>query len=162
MLTILGVILYLRIGWVVGNAGLLPTLAIVALANCITLITALSVSAVATNMRVGVGGAYYIISRSLGLEIGGAIGIPLFLSQALSVTLYAFGFAEALRIVWPGIPIQAAAGVTVVAVTLLSIRGASLALKLQLPIMLLVGLSLLSLFCRQCIRRPSARHERSL
>ena len=56
MLTILGVIMYLRTGWVVGNAGLLPTLAIVVLANGITLITALSVSAVATNMRVGSGG----------------------------------------------------------------------------------------------------------
>ena len=71
MLTILGVILYLRIGWVVGNAGIVPTLVIVGLANSITLISAFSLSAVATNMRVGVGGAYYIISRSLGIEIGG-------------------------------------------------------------------------------------------
>ncbi|MBN1551827.1 hypothetical protein JW979_10175 [bacterium] len=57
ILTILGVIMYLRFGWVIGNEGLFNTLLIVALANSITLITALSVSAVATNMRLGVGGA---------------------------------------------------------------------------------------------------------
>ena len=56
MLTILGVIMYLRFGWVVGNAGLANTILIVVLANAITLATAFSVSAVATNMRVEVGG----------------------------------------------------------------------------------------------------------
>nr|WP_291317837.1 hypothetical protein [Desulfuromonas sp.] len=71
ILTILGVIMYLRFGWVVGQVGLGRTLLIVALANAISLVTALALSAVATNTRVGVGGAYYIISRSLGLEIGG-------------------------------------------------------------------------------------------
>ena len=96
ILTILGVILFLRAGWVVGNVGLLPALLIVVIAHAITIATALSVSAVATNMHVGAGGAYYIISRSLGLEFGGAIGVPLFLAQALSVTLYSFGLAESL------------------------------------------------------------------
>jgi hypothetical protein len=78
VLTILGLIMYLRFGWVLGNVGLPLTLFIVLLATSITFITALSASAVATNMRVGVGGEYYMISRSLGLELGGAIGIPLF------------------------------------------------------------------------------------
>ena len=94
ILTILGVIMYLRFGWVVGQVGLLKTLLIVLLANGITLLTAFSLSAIATNSHVGVGGAYYMISRSLGLEIGGAIGLPLFLSQVFSVSLYAFGLAH--------------------------------------------------------------------
>ena len=122
ILTILGVIMYLRFGWVVGNAGLLGALAIVIIANAITLITALSVSAVASNMRVGVGGAYYIISRSLGLEIGAAIGLPLYLSQAFSVTLYSFGLAESLRIVWPGVPLQPITLAIIFAVTLEGVR----------------------------------------
>ena len=67
VLTILGVIMYLRMGWVVGHAGLSGTLGIVILANLITLLTSLSLSALATNMKVGVGGAYYLISRSFGL-----------------------------------------------------------------------------------------------
>jgi len=146
ILTILGVILFLRTGWMVGNAGLLPALAVVLGANAITLITALSVSSIATNMFVEAGGAYYIISRSLGLQIGGAIGIPLFLAQTFSITLYSFGFAESLRFIWPGAPIQLLAGITVLFVSLLSSRSAGLALRLQIPIMVLIGLSIVSLF----------------
>jgi amino acid transporter len=145
VLTILGVILYLRFGWVVGHAGLPGTLAIVVLANAITLATSLSLSAVATNSRVGVGGAYYLISRSLGFELGAAIGLPLFLSQAFSVTLYAFGLAEALRFVWPQLPLQPAALVIVGAVALLALRGAGFALRTQLPVLGLIALSLLAL-----------------
>ncbi|NNC42819.1 MAG: Na-K-Cl cotransporter, partial [Acidimicrobiia bacterium] len=142
VLTILGVILYLRTGWVVGNVGLPRALLIVTIANAIPLLTSLSVSAVSTNMRVRAGGAYYIISRSLGLEIGAAIGIPLFLAQALSVTLYAFGLAESLRYVWPDVEIVPVAAGTVVVVALLAGRGASLALRLQLPIVAAIGASL--------------------
>jgi len=145
ILTILGVILYLRFGWVVGQVGVLKTLLIVILANSITLVTTLCLSAVATNSRVGVGGAYFIISRSLGLEIGGAIGLPLFLSQALSVTLYAFGLAESLRLVWPHVPIMESAFVIIFLVAALAFRGASAALRSQVPVMALIGLSLLAL-----------------
>lgn len=99
VLTILGIILFLRMGWVVGQAGLWGALLIITLANGISLLTGLSLSAIATNMRVGAGGNYYLISRSLGLEIGGAIGIPLFLSQAISVAFYIIGFTEALTAV---------------------------------------------------------------
>ena len=101
VLTILGLIMYLRFGWVVGNVGLPMTLFIVLLATSITAITALSASAVATNMRVGVGGEYFMISRSLGLELGGAIGIPLFLCRTLSITFYSFGLAESILAFWP-------------------------------------------------------------
>jgi amino acid transporter len=145
ILTILGVIMYLRFGWVVGQVGLFKTLLIVLLANLITLLTSLSLAAIATNSHVGVGGAYYMISRSLGLEIGGAIGFPLFFSQALSVTLYAFGLAESLKFVWPEVPVSVAAFAIIALVALLSFRGATFALRTQLPVMALIGLSLLAL-----------------
>ncbi len=146
LLTILGVIMYLRLGWVVGNAGLYGALLIIAVSNAITLITTLSMSALATNMRVGVGGAYYLISRSFGLEVGGAIGIPLYLSQVLSVTLYAYGLAESLRILWAGLPVAPVAAVIVVAVGAVAARSTELTLKLQLPIMALIFLSIFSLW----------------
>ena len=146
ILTILGVILYLRAGWVVGNVGLAGALGIVVIANLITLATALSVSSVATNMEVGPGGAYYIISRSLGVEIGAAIGLPLFLAQAFSITLYAYGLAESLQYVWPDLPQMPVAAATVLLVALLAARGAGVALSLQLPIMAAIGLSLVVLF----------------
>jgi len=97
VLTILGVMMYLRFGWVVGNMGLAFALIAVLMASSITFITGLSAAAIATNMRVGVGGEYYMISRSLGLEMGGAIGIPLFLCRTLSLTLYAYGLAESVE-----------------------------------------------------------------
>jgi amino acid transporter len=145
ILTILGVILYLRTGWVVGNVGLGGAIAIVIIAHLITLATALSISAVATNMRVGAGGAYYLISRSLGVEVGAAIGIPLFLAQAFSVTLYAFGLAESLQLLWPELPQRPVAAITVLVVALLATRGAGLALRLQVPIMIAIAVSLVVL-----------------
>ncbi len=145
ILTILGVIMYLRTGWLVGHLGLLQAIGIVVLSTSITLITTVSFSSIATNIRVGGGGAYFIVSRSLGQEIGGAVGIPLFLSQALSVTLYAYGFAEALQLVWPGVSLQVAAFVIVVIVGAISIAGARFALKTQVPILIMVAGSIVAL-----------------
>jgi amino acid transporter len=152
VLTILGLIMYLRFGWVVGNAGLPLTLFIVLLATSITAITALSASAVATNMRVGVGGEYFMISRSLGLELGGAIGIPLFLCRTLSITFYSFGLAESILAFWPApwgpVPAIATQLLTagfIVVIVAISGRSAEVALKLQIPIMIAVGLSVLAL-----------------
>lgn len=144
-LTILGAIMYLRSGWLVGHLGLKQMLFAVFLANSITVITTFSFSSVATNIRVGTGGAYYIISRSLGLEMGGAIGLPLFLSQTFSVTLYAYGLAEALRIVWPDVSVQWSAFIIVIAVGGLAFLGANVALKTQIPVMVFVAASLIAL-----------------
>jgi len=149
VLTILGVIMYLRFGWVVANVGLGGTILIVLICNAIALTTGLSASAVATNMPLGAGGEYYLISRSLGLTIGGAIGIPLFLCRILSLTLYCFGLAEAVGMFWPGgwgePPIQWMAAGLIVATTLVAGKSASAALRLQVPLMVLVGLSMLAL-----------------
>ena len=92
LLTILGVILFLRQGWVVGNAGLAGAWLIIGLSFAITGCTGLSMSSFVTNIRVGPGGAFSMISQSLGLEVGGAIGVPLYFSQALAVVMYIFGF----------------------------------------------------------------------
>ncbi len=164
VLTILGLIMYLRFGWVVGNLGLPVTLLVVLLASSITFITGLSASAIATNMRVGVGGEYYMISRSLGLELGGAIGIPLFLCRTLSITFYSFGLVESILALWPATwgPIppytnQVMAAVVIVLISLVSGKSAALALKLQIPIMLAVGASILALVIGaflEGVRRP--------
>ncbi len=100
-LTILGVIMFLRLGQVVGRAGIWQALAIILLANVITLLTSLSLSAIATNTRAGGGGAYYLISRSLGVEFGGAIGVVFFLAQAIAVAMYVVGFTEACAAAFP-------------------------------------------------------------
>ncbi|MDB4480862.1 amino acid permease, partial [bacterium] len=91
-LTILGVIMFLRFGYVVGHAGILETLVIIGAATLITLLTTLSLSAIVTNTEVKGGGAYFLISRSLGAEFGGAIGLVFFVAQAISVAMYVIGF----------------------------------------------------------------------
>jgi len=145
VLTILGVMMYLRFGWVIGNLGLPLTLLAVLMASSITFITGLSASAISTNMRVGVGGEYYMVSRSLGLELGGAIGIPLFMCRTLSLTLYCFGLSESIAPFWPAAwgepPVQIMTAVLIVLTTAIAGKSAEISLKLQLPIMIAVGLS---------------------
>jgi len=94
ILTILGIILFLRMGFVVGNAGLTQTLLIIGLATGVAILTSISLAAIATNIQVKGGGDYYLISRTLGVEFGGAIGVVLFLAQSVSVGFYAIGFGE--------------------------------------------------------------------
>ncbi len=149
ILTILGVIMFLRFPWVVGHAGLLGAVLIVIIAHTLTLPTALSVSSIATNRTVKGGGDYYMLSRSIGLEIGGAIGIGLFFAQALSVALYVLGFTEALINVFPSLSGPVTSIVTVILVAGLAFWDTSLALKTQYIIMALIVLSLVSVFTGQ-------------
>jgi amino acid transporter len=145
ILTILGVIMYLRFGWVVGSVGLYGTFAIVTLATLITLLTGLSISAIATDQRVRTGGAYYMISRSLGIESGGAIGIPLYLALALSIALYTIGFAESVTAIFPRFNLNLLAIITTVGIGALALTSAKTVIKTQYFIMAGIGISLVSL-----------------
>ena len=99
--TILGAILYLRFGYAVAHAGLAGTLLIIVLGHMVTIPTALAIAEIATNRKVEGGGAYFIISRSFGTTIGGAIGIALYLSQAVSIAFYMIAFAQAFASLAP-------------------------------------------------------------
>ena len=146
ILTIFGVIMYMRAGELVGKMGLWPMVFIVLISNSITLITTLSFSSIATNKKVGVGGAYYIVSRSLGFEIGGAVGLPLFLSQALSITLYSFGLAEVIKMLFDtSFSLYAVTFGIIAIVAAVSFVGAGFAMKTQIPVMIFVAVSILFL-----------------
>jgi len=146
VLTILGLILFLRMGWVVGQAGLFGALIIIAISNCISVITGLSLSSIATNMHVRTGGTYYMIARTLGLEIGGAIGIPLYMSQAISVAFYIIGFTEAFISIFPGLDPRLVSTFLALAFGLMAYMGADFALKIQFAILAILGVSLVSFF----------------
>ena len=148
VLTILGIILFLRTGWVVGQAGLWGSLAIILLANAISFMTGLSLSAIATSMDVKAGGNYYLISRSLGLEIGGAIGIPLYFSQAISVAFYVIGFTEAMMSVPFIAQLEPRVVSTAVALVFVIVAyvGADFALRVQYVVLAILAASLISFF----------------
>jgi len=99
--TILGAILFLRFGYAVGNLGLWGTLLVIILGHAITIPTGLAIAEIATNLKVKGGGEYYIISRSFGLSIGGAIGLALAISQIISIAFYMIAFAEAFTPLFP-------------------------------------------------------------
>lgn len=146
-LTILGVIMFLRYGQVVGNAGLLWALVILAVSKVITILTTLSLSAAATNTRVAGGGAYFLISRSLGVEFGGAIGVVFFLAQAISVSMYVIGFTEAFVQTVPfAINFKLVAIICNTIVFACVFIGAGWTIKLQYFILLTLVASLVSFF----------------
>lgn len=156
ILTILGIIMYLRMGWVIANAGLVGTLAIISISSFITFLTALSVSSMATNMKVKSGGIYYVISRSFGIEVGAAIGLPLFLSQVIGITFYLAGFSESLKYIFPSASTTVIAIISLVSLTALTYYSTNLAMKVQTFIFIAIILSLVSLFLGQPITDTSA------
>ena len=137
-LTVLGALLYLREGWLVGNAGLVGALVVILAAASITGLTCLSLASIATNTRVQAGGAFAIIAQALGLEAGGAIGIPLWIAQSLSATLYLYAFSEAWQVLFPTHWGPAVAVVGFVGVAVLAWRSAGLALRAQAAMFVVV------------------------
>uniref|UniRef100_A0A669CNR4 Solute carrier family 12 member 6 n=1 Tax=Oreochromis niloticus TaxID=8128 RepID=A0A669CNR4_ORENI len=95
---IFGVILFLRLTWVVGTAGVLQAFCIVLMCCCCTMLTAISMSAIATNGVVPAGGSYFMISRSLGPEFGGAVGLCFYLGTTFAGAMYILGAVEILLV----------------------------------------------------------------
>lgn len=138
ILTILGIILFLRMGYVTGHAGLLKTLLLITCASLVSIITTASLSAIATNIQVKGGGAYYLIARTLGVQFGGAIGLVLFLAQSVSIAFYCIGFGEALVAILPDMPYVSGQSIAMAAVLFLfclAWAGADLATKFQYIVM---------------------------
>jgi amino acid transporter len=149
ILTILGVIMYLRLPSIVGQAGLIGTLGIIAVAHIISVTTGLSVASVATDRKVRGGGTYYMLSRSLGLPIGGTLGIALFVGLSFAISLYIIGFAESFLGFW-GVEatidtIRVVGVVVLILVTMVTLISTSLALRAQFFILAAISLSLLSI-----------------
>lgn len=149
ILTILGVIMYLRLPWVVGNAGLYQTFGIIVVAHLISISTGLSISSIATDKGVGGGGPYYIVSRSLGLPIGGTLGLALFVGLAFSISLYIIGFSESflsyMELDTSKDSIRICGTAVIVLLTVLTFISTALAIKTQYLILALIAASLVSI-----------------
>jgi solute carrier family 12 (sodium/potassium/chloride transporter), member 2 len=145
-LTIIGVIIYLRLGYIVGAAGILGTLLIVVLSVSITIATAFAVSMVTSNIRIEEGGVYSIISKTLGLEIGGSVGIPLYLAQTFSVVFYILGFTEGWQFIFPSHPKFIIVVTVFLILFLLTYIATKIAIKAQVIVFGIVVSSLISIF----------------
>ncbi len=149
LLTILGVIMYMRLGWVVGNAGLIGAIVIILIAHVISITTGLSISSVATDKKIGAGGVYYVLSRSMGIPIGGSIGIALYIGTAFSIALYLIGFAESFNGYFGfGMTIddfRITGTIALVSLTALALISTSAALKAQYIILTAIVISLVSI-----------------
>lgn len=151
--SILGAILFLRLGYATGTLGFWGAIAIILLGHMITIPTALAISELATNTRVEGGGEYFIISRSFGLKIGSTIGITLFLSQTISIAFYTIAFAESFQPLfdlWSGhfgfeLPKQVVSVPTLLLLAYVMLRkgtGSSVKLLYTVSIILLLSLAL--------------------
>jgi len=156
VLTILGVIMYLRLGWVVGHAGLWGAVAIILLAKTVTIFTGLSMASITTNIRIGAGGAFSIISKSLGLEAGGSIGIPFYIAQTLSAALYIIGFTAAWGVIFPEHEPLAVAGIAWAGLLAITYISAQFAIRIQYVIMAVIAVSIASFLLTEAPRVADA------
>ena len=153
--TILGAILFLRFGYAVGHTGLLGVIMLIMIGHAITIPTGLAIAEIATNLKVEGGGEYFIISRSFGATVGGAIGISLYFSQAISVAFYLIAFSEAFRPLFPLIEnhfgiIPDTRMISIPATLLLSVlivkKGANLGVSALWVVVAILGISLTMFF----------------
>lgn len=153
--TILGAVMFLRFGYAVGHQGLAGALMLIVLGHLVTVPTALAIAEIATNRRVEGGGEYFIISRSFGNAIGGAIGVSLYLSQAISVAFYMIAFAQAFTPFaswWEQLTLMSfeprlvSLPATLALMVVILTRGANLGVKALWVVVSVLGLSLALFF----------------
>ncbi len=146
LLTILGLVLFLRLGYVTGSVGLGQMLAILALSTVVSVLTTASLAALATNLKVGGGGVYFLISRTLGPAFGGAIGLVLYVAMSISIAFYAIGLGEATASVLgstnPSTP-RLIAGITIFALLGLAWLGADIATRFQYVVMVCLTVAII-------------------
>lgn len=162
ILTILGVIMYLRLPTIVGQAGLWTTVGIILIAHVISVCTGLSVSSIATDKKVKTGGTYYMLSRSLGLPIGGTLGLALFVGLSFGVSLYVIGFSESFLNFWDldvtKNAIRLTGSITLLVITIVTFISTALALRMQFFVLAAILLSLASIFLGSHAFAPEAPH----
>ncbi|XP_072037577.1 solute carrier family 12 member 1-like [Amphiura filiformis] len=166
LLNIWGVMLFLRLTWIVGQAGIVYTVVIVLMSTVVTTLTSLSMSAICTNGEVKGGGAYYMISRSLGPEFGGSIGLIFSLANAIAVAMYVVGFAETVRdimvdhgvsMVDPSNDVRIIGEITVVLLLGVTLVGMSWEAKAQIGLLVILLISMANMIIGMLIPPSNAQ-----
>ncbi|MFA5250533.1 MAG: amino acid permease [Parachlamydiales bacterium] len=160
-LQMIGVILFLRLGWILGHVGLLSMFFIITLSSSLLVVTSLSMTSIVSNMKMGSGGSYYIISRLLGVAFGSAIGILLMVGQHASVALCVSGFVLSLLELWPLASPLLLKVATVFVLALISYLSTNLALRTQILIFVVLIISLISIFFGSSSNLPETFQPKS-
>ncbi|KAH9500961.1 hypothetical protein Btru_069330 [Bulinus truncatus] len=160
ILNIFGVMLFIRLPWVVGNAGIIQASCIVLLSGLVTTLTAISMTAICTNGEVKGGGAYYMISRSLGPEFGGAIGIIFSVANTVAVAMYVVGFSETVREILERYDcvmtdklndVRIIGSITIIILLAIAIVGMNWEARAQVILLVILTLAILNFFVGLCI-----------
>lgn len=161
LLNIWGVMLFLRLTWVVGEAGIGQGILLILSTTVVTTITALSMSAISTNGEIKGGGTYYMISRSLGPEFGGSIGLIFSLANAVACAMYVVGFCESLRDLLRSLDVQIVDGdiqdvrivgcITMLLLTGIVVIGMEWEAKAQFVLLVILLLAIGDFFIGACI-----------
>uniref|UniRef100_A0A6I8NS88 Solute carrier family 12 member 1 n=1 Tax=Ornithorhynchus anatinus TaxID=9258 RepID=A0A6I8NS88_ORNAN len=167
MLNIWGVMLFIRLSWIVGQAGIGLGVIIIGLSVVVTTLTGLSMSAICTNGVVRGGGAYYLISRSLGPEFGGSIGLIFAFANAVAVAMYVVGFAETVvgllevsaLMVDKTNDIRIIGSITVVILLGISVAGMEWEAKAQVILLIILVIAIINFFIGTVI--PSNAEKKS-
>ncbi|XP_038557279.1 solute carrier family 12 member 1 [Micropterus salmoides] len=171
MLNIWGVMLFIRLSWIFGQAGWGLGIVIVLLSCVVTTITGLSMSAICTNGVVRGGGAYYLISRSLGPEFGGSIGLIFAFANAVAVAMYVVGFAETVvellkdndAIMVDEInDIRIVGCITVVLLLAISVAGMEWEAKAQIVLLVILLVAIVNVFVGTVIPATEAQKSKGI
>uniref|UniRef100_UPI00358F8C2C solute carrier family 12 member 2-like n=1 Tax=Myxine glutinosa TaxID=7769 RepID=UPI00358F8C2C len=167
LLNIWGVMLFIRLSWIVGQAGIGLTVAIILICSLVTIVTTLSMAAICTNGNICGGGAYYLISRSLGPECGGSIGLIFSFANAVAVAMYVVGFSETVRdllvvnglgIVDPANDVRIIGLITVTLLLGISMAGMEWEAKAQLALMVILLMAICDFFVGSALH-PSSQQQ---
>ncbi|PLX29941.1 MAG: hypothetical protein C0582_02865 [Alphaproteobacteria bacterium] len=140
-----GVIIFLRLSVVTGTIGFGQVCLIYLMSLALMLITSASTTMLASNMEVGAGGVYYIIARSLGLKIGGAVGLATFMTQILTISFCTTAFSYTIVSLFPSLSLTLVEVLTLILLTVVSSYSARAALKAQGFIMLILMIAIVSI-----------------
>jgi amino acid transporter len=146
VLQMIGVILFMRLGWILGHVGMWTMGFVITLSSTLILLTSLSMTAIVTNMKMKGGGSYYLISRSLGVEFGGAVGILQCISQLCSIALCVTGFSLSIHEILPDLSLSFIKAATLTTLVLISYFSTSFALKTQILIFVVLFTSISAIF----------------
>uniref|UniRef100_A0A158P6V2 AA_permease domain-containing protein n=1 Tax=Angiostrongylus cantonensis TaxID=6313 RepID=A0A158P6V2_ANGCA len=146
MVNIFGIIVFLRMGWIVGTAGVANAILLLGFCTILALITVFSAIGIVERCQIQSGGIYSLVSHVLGGRVGGAVGLIYALGQAVATGLVAVGFAESLAHLFDSesrIFIKMIAILTLVVLTGINTAGVSWVVRLQLLLLAFLALAVL-------------------